>query len=243
MTGPSERNVLCIKWGRKYGAADVNRLHAMVRRSLAPPFRFVCLTDDAAGIDAGVECLPIPFVHAERPGRDGGWRKLSTFEATLHDLCGTALFLDLDLVVVRPLDPLFEAEGEVLIARDARLAAAGIGNSSVYRFRIGAHPGFVDGFRADPDGIIAGYRNEQAYLSERLREAGLYREWPPGWCVSFKHDCMPPWPTNYWRAAACPPEARIIFFHGHPKPEEALAGFPSLGRWTRPTPWLAPLLG
>ena len=244
-SGPGHRTgriVLCIKWGRKYAAADVNRLHAAVVRSLAGPFRFVCLTDDPAGIDPAVECFPIPFVHAERPGRDGGWRKLATFASPLYDLQGTALFLDLDLVVLRPIDELFALEGEFLIAHDARLARDGIGNSSAYRFRVGAHPEFLDAFRADPDRIIPAYRNEQAYLSERLRAAGLMQEWPAGWCVSFKHGCMPAWPANYWRRAACPPEARIVFFHGHPKPEEALAGYPSPLRWPRPGPWRAPPL-
>ena len=52
--------VLCMKWGTLYGAADVNRLAAQVRRNLARPHRFICFTDDAAGLDAGVEPLPLP---------------------------------------------------------------------------------------------------------------------------------------------------------------------------------------
>ena len=56
----AQRHVLCMKWGTKYGPEYVNRLYAMVRRHLRGDFRFVCLTDDARGIRAEVQCLPIP---------------------------------------------------------------------------------------------------------------------------------------------------------------------------------------
>src|SRR5260370_39977505 len=39
-------NVVCLKWGVKYPADYVNRLHRMVKRSLERPHRFVCLDDD-----------------------------------------------------------------------------------------------------------------------------------------------------------------------------------------------------
>jgi hypothetical protein len=44
------RNVICMKWGTKYGPEYVNRLYAMVRRHLTGDFRMVCLTDDPTGI-------------------------------------------------------------------------------------------------------------------------------------------------------------------------------------------------
>ncbi|MFN3494899.1 MAG: glycosyltransferase, partial [Hydrogenophaga sp.] len=55
-------NVLCIKWGKKYGPEYVNKLHNMVRRNLKRPFRFVCLTDDTHGIDPQSEVQPIPAI-------------------------------------------------------------------------------------------------------------------------------------------------------------------------------------
>ena len=61
-TGPSGEepadkprvNVLCIKWGTKYGSDYVNRLYRMVGRHLRRPFRFVCLTDEPERIDPAV---------------------------------------------------------------------------------------------------------------------------------------------------------------------------------------------
>jgi hypothetical protein len=53
------RNVICMKWGTKYGPEYVNRLYAMVRRHLTGDFRMVCLTDDSKGIRA--KCSAFPF--------------------------------------------------------------------------------------------------------------------------------------------------------------------------------------
>lgn len=73
-----------MKWGTKYGPEYVNRLYAMVRRNLSGDFKFVCLTDDGAGIRPEVTCLPIPPLNLQlAPGqRDGAWKKLTTFEKT-----------------------------------------------------------------------------------------------------------------------------------------------------------------
>ena len=41
----SKRNVICIKWGDKFGANYVNSLYNMVERNLTLPHRFICFTD------------------------------------------------------------------------------------------------------------------------------------------------------------------------------------------------------
>ena len=85
-------NVLCIKWGKKYGPEYVNKLHSMVRRHLHRPFRFVCLTDDGHGIDPAIEGKPIPMVGFDefdqrKPWTFGhGWLKLTSFANPLYDL-------------------------------------------------------------------------------------------------------------------------------------------------------------
>ena len=55
-------NVICMKWGSKFGAEYVNRLRSMVVRHLPHPHRFVCFTEDARGIDPAVEVAPLPEV-------------------------------------------------------------------------------------------------------------------------------------------------------------------------------------
>ena len=240
-----QRHILCMKWGTKYGPEYVNRLYAMVRRHLAGDFNFVCLTDDAHGIRPEVQCHPIPHLNLHlKPGeRDGAWKKLTTFEAGLYGLRGTALFLDLDVVVVGPLDDFFTQPGEFFIIHDYprfwRTGLRIVGNSSVYRFELGAHADVLQHFRANMAALMRQYRNEQDYLSHFLHAQGKLGYWPDGWCPSFKYHSIPRWPANYWRAPAIPPGARIVIFHGEINPPDAIAGRHSKRlAYMRPAPWV-----
>jgi len=235
-----------MKWGTKYGSEYVNRLYAMVRRHLGGEFNFVCLTDDADGIRPEVQCLPIPPLQVDlAPGqRDGAWKKLTTFEADLHGLRGTALFLDLDVVIVGRLDEFFTQPGQFLIIHDYprfwRFGERVVGNSSVYRFELGAHADLLAHFRANMDEMRAKYRNEQDFLSHFLHHQGKLAYWPPQWCPSFKYHGIPAWPTNYWRAPFVPEGARIVIFHGECNPPDALAGRRNRRfRHIEPARWIA----
>jgi hypothetical protein len=234
-----ERIVLCMKWGTKYGPEYVNRLHAMVQRHLAGPFRFVCLTDDARGVRAGVECLPLPTLDLA-PGADRGWPKLTTFKADLHGLRGRALFVDLDIVIVDDITPFFEWPGAFLIIKDWKRPWRVTGNSSVYRFEIGAHADVLQHFVDHQADVRARHRNEQEYLSHALQAQGRLSYWPAGWCRSFKYHCIPRWPTNFWRPPDIPAGTRIVIFHGEVNPPDALAGRRNR-RWRHmlPATWVA----
>lgn len=231
-TGESmgQRHILCMKWGTKYGPEYVNRLYGMVRRHLTGDFQMVCLTDDANGIRPEVLCRPIPQLDLHlKPGqRDGAWKKLTTFEADLYGLRGTALFLDLDVVVVGSLDDFFTQSGEFLIIHDYprfwRFGERIVGNSSVYRFTLGAHADVLAYFREHMAEVQGQYRNEQEYLSHFLHKQGKLNYWPASWCPSFKYHGIPTWPTNYWNAPFIPKDARIVIFHGEVNPPDALAG-------------------
>lgn len=237
--GAAAVNVICMKWGRLYGPEYVNHLRAGVRRHLARPHRFVCFTDDGAGIGADVEVLPLPDLGLPQGQRDLRWRKLAVFGERLHDLGGTTLFLDLDLVIVDALDGFFEHPGRFLIVRDddlfrpkplRRLNPArdrflhSVGNSSVFRFEIGAHRYILDAYVADPQGAARRYEISQQFQSAQLAAHGHLAYWPRGWCVSFKNDCVPRGPASFWRDPAVPPGAKIVVFAGAPKMSEVLAG-------------------
>jgi hypothetical protein len=237
----SDRVVLCMKWGTKYGPEYVNRLYGMVRRHLSGDFRFVCLTDNPQGVRAEVECHPIPNLALPEGIPERGWKKLTTFEPDLYGLTGTALFLDVDVVIVGSLDPFFEYPGEFLIIHDWKRPWRVTGNSSVYRFRLGQLGGVLSYFREHQARIRASHRNEQAYLSAYLHERGLLSYWPAEWCASYKYHCLPKWPMNYWCDPVMPAEARILIFHGTINPPDALAGTPlRLRRFSRPAAWIEP---
>jgi hypothetical protein len=198
-----------MKWGRKYGPEYVNRLYAMVQRHLAGDFRFVCLTDDASGIRREVECMPIPALALPAGIPERGWTKLATFSAELHQvhgLRGTALFLDVDVVVVGGLDAFFEPAGEFFIIHDYKRPWRITGNSSVYRFELGAHADLVEDFRQRFDQIRRAFRNEQAYLSDFMHRQGRLAYWPEAWCPSFKyHSAFHAGPATTGRRRKCRP--------------------------------------
>ncbi|SNR41477.1 hypothetical protein EYF88_07215 [Paracoccus sediminis] len=231
--------ILTMKWGTLYGAADVNRLYRQVRRHLSRPHRFVCFTDDAAGLDPGIEAMPLPELGLPAGHGDTRWRKLAVFRRNLAGLSGTALFLDIDLVVVDDLAPFFDLPGEFLIIRDDDLFRPkpfrkvnpardrflhSVGNSSVFRFGIGRHAYILDAYLADPAAATAGYEISQQFQSAQLARHGHLNYWPKGWCVSFKNDCVPRHLASYLRDPALPLGAKIVLFAGAPKMEDVFAG-------------------
>ncbi|CAM3794310.1 hypothetical protein PAYE108092_07805 [Paracoccus yeei] len=152
--------ILTMKWGTLYGANDVNRLYRQVRRHLVRPHRFICFTDDSAGIDPGVEALPLPELGLPKGHGDTRWRKLALFHRDLGGFAGmAALFLDLDLVVVNDILPFFDLQGAFHTIRDddlfrpkplRRINAErdrflhSVGNSSIFRYVVGDHADILD---------------------------------------------------------------------------------------------------
>ena len=237
-------NVLCIKWGKKYGPEYVNILRSMVGRHLQREHRFICLTDDVEGIDAGVETLPMPkvdfpdFDNMSAWARAHGWLKLVSFANPLHNIHGPTLFIDLDVVIVGQLDPFFDLSGEFVVIRewDKR---DGTGNTSVYRFNAGAHDDALAYFKQNSGEIRNTYRNEQQYITTYLANQGKMSFWPEAWCRSFKRHCVRAHFLNLFLPPRIPEGAKIIAFHGKPNPPDAIAG--KSGKWYRrviPTPWI-----
>ncbi len=235
-----DKNVICIKWGTKFGSEYVNRLYKMVEKNLSIPHRFVCFTDNADGLVEGIETRELP-PYSDNPNiGDKGWRKLSLFNKELADLSGTALFLDLDIVIRQSLNPFFEAEGDFLIVKDWDFPKDIIGNSSVFRFEVGKYPEVLENFYKLGNEIRHDYKNEQAFLSYQMHEKGILRYWPSDWCVSFKRNCLQPFPLNFFLLPKDPVDAKIIVFHGRPTPEQAREGYNGKGglRYVKPTTWL-----
>ncbi|MDP2264654.1 MAG: glycosyltransferase [Hydrogenophaga sp.] len=238
-------NVLCIKWGRKYGPEYVNKLHSMVSRHLKRPFRFVCLTDDSEGIAPGIEVKPIPMVGFDefdqrKPWSFGhGWLKLTSFADPLYDLQGRTLFLDLDIVIVDSLDPFFDQEGEFIVIKEWD-KKDDTGNTSCYLYTIGAHADALAHLKNDYPESIAQVRNEQEFITQYLARQGKLRYWPAEWCRSFKRHCMRGGLMGWFSPPVIPPGARIIVFHGKPNPPDVIAGVS--GKWYRrviPAAWVA----
>lgn len=235
-----DKNIICIKWGNKFNSEYVNRLFEMVNNNISKPYRFVCFTDDSAGINNNIEVKPLPEFVENFDIPDRGWRKLSLFNETLADLHGEALFLDLDVIVMGSLEPFFEVEGEFFIVKDWDFSNGRIGNSSVFRFEIGKYPEILENYYRFGAKISEIYRNEQAYLSDEMLKKGVLNFWNKDWCVSFKRHCLYPFPLIFFKTAKIPDNAKILVFHGRPTPEQAYSGYWGKGgfRYIKPVKWL-----
>lgn len=234
-----DKNVICIKWGTKFGPEYVNRLHYMVEKNMTIPHRFVCFTDNSEGLNEGIETFPLPELD-DKNLPDKAWKKLGLFTDKLGDLTGDALFLDLDIVIRSNIDAFFEEEGEFLIIKDWDFEKDIIGNSSVFRFKVNKYPDIIENFYKEGLDIRKRYKNEQAFLSYQMHDKGILKYWNKDWCVSFKRNCLQPFPLNFFKMAKDPVNAKILVFHGRPTPEQAYAGFCGKGgfRYVKPTKWL-----
>ena len=256
----SERvNILCFKWGKRYGADYVNRLYRGVKAHLDRPFRFVCVTDNPEGLVEGVDAQPFP-------GPPPGWTpnerykkwpsiyvKLCVFEKGFAQLEGPTLFLDIDQIVTGDLGRFFDYRpGEFCIIHNwiewtkclFRKRPA-IGNSSCFRFEAGeASDRIYRTFLAELEDAInpALYRTEQAYMTHTVGLENI-AWWPENFVRSFKRSCTWPWPLNHFLEPRFNPDTSILCFHGRPAPEEAIKGYRGkhLNTWTKPCKWVEEL--
>lgn len=228
-------NIVCLKWGTLYGPEYVNRLYNMVSRHLSLPFRFICLTEDSAGLDSRVEVYPLPDF--EEPPQEyaqycSAWRKLALFKPGLADLEGKVLFLDLDVVIMDGIDALFSFSNKLAIIENWYQPGRLIGQASVFCFEAGKDEVLLENYLKNPLAVLNSYRTEQAYISGFLGQEGM-DFFPESWCVSFKKHCMPSGFRRFFSSRVKKPEsAKIVVFHGNPNPPDAIAG-----RWGKSLPW------
>lgn len=228
------RVVLCMKWGTLYTAEYVNVLHNACKRHISTDFRFVCLTDDDAGFQAGIESYPIPNIGLEEPHYyHGAWPKISVFCDDLYGLQGRALFIDLDTVIWGSLDELFNVSGELVAInnalwdKDQQKAPASRTMSSVFSFDLGQLGYVVSTLQANRDALIKHHDIEQVYLHHVVKQISY---WQPEWLVSFKYHLRQPLLRDRFYPPRCPAEEnKLIIFHGNPRPIELIR--PANNNW------------
>lgn len=229
-------NVVCLKWGTKYGPGYVNRLYHMVGRQLRRRFRFHCLTEDPSGLDAGIVVLPLVC----SPGLSGWWYKLSLFAPEFFGLRGRLLYLDLDVVIAGNIDFLCDVPGDFVILRN--WSRKRMWNSSVMRFVIGAHADVWRGFQDKAESIMTSCNGDQEWIFQCIPEAAT---WPAEKIVSYKKSLdsrafplLAKLGGEHFglRAPArldtpLPATAAIVVFHGKPDPEDV--AYRPCGLWKR----------
>ena len=119
-------NIVCFKWQRpnrgvilpsqrmlEYGPRHVNTLFNMLRRNVRDPFRLICVTDNANGIDKRVEVVPMWSDHRDM---GGCYTRLKVFSPAMRELLGDRFMcIDLDCVIVGDITPLLHRKEELVI--------------------------------------------------------------------------------------------------------------------------------
>lgn len=234
--------ILCFKWGEGYPCRYTNILFRALTDMMQMPFRFVCLTDDAAGLANGIEPLPLPAIAMDRADwHKGMWPKLTAFAPGLFAPGTPVIMMDVDVVILRDLTPLIDrlnALGGLHIMKEIpdtlpRLFPRLFGkplwsNSSVVGFIAGAQEHVFEAMKDKGYAELQGMRNDQNFI--HLHAADLHH-WPEGWILSFKKSLVYHFPVNLVRPIR-QPEGYVIIFHGKPNPEDLTKG--PFKRWGTP---------
>ncbi|BCO09815.1 hypothetical protein GF1_21910 [Desulfolithobacter dissulfuricans] len=244
-------NIVCMKWGTKYGPEYVNILHHMVQRNITLPYRFICFTDRPEGIEEGVEIFPLPDFKEPEPKYLKtclAWRKIAVFDRDLHDIRGKILFLDLDVVIVDNIDCFFSYSDKLAIIENWSQPGRLIGQASVFCFEQGKYHHLLEKYRTAQHEVLENNVTEQFYITRELGK-GNFDYFPDPWCRSFKMHCMPGGILNSFMTPTKIPEgAKIIVFHGSPNPPDAIQGvwgqqyvpwYKKFYKTVKPTRWIA----
>lgn len=92
-------NIVCLKWGEKYGPEYVNRLYSMCKKFYTNPFKFYCATDDSTGVRNEINILNLDDYQIS----DGKWGgRVFTAEKIklLNSFSSKTLLLDLDILIL-----------------------------------------------------------------------------------------------------------------------------------------------
>lgn len=188
--------VACIEWGNYLGRAEeyIEKLRRGVARHLNAEHRFVVLRP---GPD---DLHPALAVISEAARTAGTWQKLALFRP--GQFTGRVLYLDLDSVIVGSLDDLVQQKGAVHLADWGWKRNVHAGGTLVWDAEVEA-PRIWDAFTAN---VPLRFENDQEWMTT----LGVWDRLPPHLVRSYRYHCK----------AGIPEGARVIAFHGVPKPHE-----------------------
>lgn len=202
----------------------------MVARNYRHPHEFVCITDDATGIDADIRIVPIRADFAHLPGPHGVncYRRLRMFAKDAADWLGPRFVsLDLDMVILGDLAPLWNRPEDFVAWGD--IARSTPYNGSMMLHRAGTRAHIWETF--DPVTSPAKTR-EAGLVGSDQAWIGYVLGWTePRWGTA---DGIYSWPVHLRRGrVALPADARVVMFHGSEDPWMPTVQRRPGARWVR----------
>lgn len=216
--------VVCWKWAKPgyrstFTAEHVNTLRAMVARHYRSKHEFVCLTDDANGIDGDIRVLPVPMKYADMPSPWAGggpscYRRLWLFSREAGDVIGDRVVsIDLDAVITGDMAPLWDRPEDFVGWNDPNRHQTYCG--SMWLLRAGTRTNVWDTFDpvTSPQKVAASstcFGSDQGWMSLVLGP-GEARWGIRDGVYSWKNDVKA-------NGGTLPANARVVFFHGEDDP-------------------------
>ena len=190
--------VTVLRSGGEYKPEHVLRLHRQCRQ-FAPRTPFAVLTD--------VEIPNVANIRLQN-GWPGWWSKMEAF-----DLDGPIFYLDLDTSIVGDLTPILRAacEHSFIALRNPMKNPSRFGSGLMAWGGNMRH--VLQRFSLDPERHMARCTTQklwgdQGFIGETETPDAYWQDLFPGQILSWKVEC-----DN-----AIPPDARIVYFHGKPRP-------------------------
>lgn len=214
--------VVCWKWNAGihkkkrmlFTHEHVNRLKNMVGRHLHVPHEFICITDDATGIDPSIRIIPLWADHRDM---GGCYVRLRAFQKEMGQIIGPRFcWLDLDTVVVNDITPLLTRPEPFVMWGDT--APGTPYNGSMLLMTAGSRSQVWEQFKGEAS----------RHVGRRMRYVGTDQAWIGA--VLGPHE--PKWTTadgvysfrvhlQERKIKELPANARIVFFHGSADPSQA----------------------
>lgn len=206
-------------WGDKYGAEDVKKLAAGVRRHLRQPHRFLLFsTLYSKYFGEGVELFGICPEDQYLLDIKGCFARLRMFDPGWqwsYEIDDRLVCMDLDTVITGPLDPLFGRPEPFVILRGANSANPNPLNGSLMMIRAGAHQEVWSDFSIEKASKTKFYEfpDDQGWIWDKIPYAA-------GWKVGSESGVYafgkPGWPSG----RELPRDARMVVFPGWRSPQQ-----------------------
>ena len=196
--------VVCVRTGDMYGPEYVTILEDRIARNYSGEYTFECFTDQPDLYGPGI-ITRLSF------GFGGWWDKIGLMQKGLWAEGERIWYFDLDTVITGSLDEIFSYDGSFAAVGDFYKGFSL--QSCVMSWRAGTMDGCLPFWSARGRPEIAG--GDQAVIQQFVVQWADLRKRYPGSFVSYR-----------LHAIAAPPEgAKIVNFHGVPKPHVVTKGW------------------
>ena len=223
-------SVVCWRWKPRPGyrstfpPSTVNTLRAMVARHYPHPHRFICVTDDATGMDPEIEIVHDFADFAQLPSPNGVqhpscYRRLRLFHPHAAQWFGERFVsLDLDMVITGDLAPIWNRPEDFVMCGDTNPRT--FYNGSMLLLRAGARSKVWTTFDPRHSPRLARssgqFGSDQGWISHCL--GGGEAKWTTADGVySFRNHILKTPARNL------PKGAKVVIFHGAVDPWNAQA--------------------